>query len=222
MTTDVLPARWVLLASAGLACLLTGLAVWLWPSVPVFVPILLGVGLPPVVALAAGMRAWWQRVGVDLRLDQARAWSNELANEARELALRSEPVAAVPDPEPVRRAAWDAANITLFLGGQQAGGYSQPKMQSMISSDPWQAWSDFYAANPDGEPVLQRVPGKVGTRLAYRWTLPRVLFAIAQGELPTPPGPPPSVREFVPEKRAAEKAESSAGAVVEGVARPTN
>lgn len=90
MTTEYLPARWVMLASAGLACLLTGIAAWLWPEwvgAHLFVPVLLGLGLPPVVALTAGTARWWQRVGTDIRLDQARAWAQELANKARELEI---------------------------------------------------------------------------------------------------------------------------------------
>lgn len=50
MTTDYLPARWVLLASAGLACLLTGVAVWLapaWAAAHLMVPVRLGIGVTP-------------------------------------------------------------------------------------------------------------------------------------------------------------------------------
>lgn len=90
MTSDHLPARWVLLASAGLACLLTGLAAWWfpeWTGAHLFVPVLLGIGLPPVVALTAGMGLWWSSESVRVRLDQARAWAQELANQARELEI---------------------------------------------------------------------------------------------------------------------------------------
>lgn len=90
MTTDSLPARWVLLASAGLACLLTGLCAWWWPEwvgAHLFVPVLLGIGLPPVVALGAGLRLWWASESVRVRLDQVRAKTQELVNQARELEL---------------------------------------------------------------------------------------------------------------------------------------
>lgn len=221
----------VLLAGAGVGLLLVcavGVAVTLagWVlTVGVYLG-LFGAGLGGTVALDFGLTVVkdWRQSSVDLWLDGIRGEAQQLANQvtAAKLALEARLLEAdddVPNPEPARRAAWDAANITLFVGGDKAGGYSQAKMQSMISSDPWQAWSDFYAANPEAEPVLQRVPGKVGTKRSHRWPLTRIMFVIAQGELPTPPGPPPSVREFTPESRAAEKAESSAGAVVDSVAR---
>ena len=220
------PSAWLAGAGVGLflvaAC---GVVVTLggWAAPWQLYAALGGLGLGLTVATDFGLNVldWWRAATVAVRLDQARAWHQELANQARELELQAatgDPPAA-PDPEPVRRAAWDAANITLFVGGDKAGGYSQAKMQGMISSDPWQAWSDYYAASPDGDPVLQRVPGKVGTKLAYRWPLTRVLFAITRGELPTPPGPPPSVREFTPERRAAEKSESASEVVIENVGK---
>jgi len=125
---------------------------------------------------------------------------------------------APPSPEPVRRAGMTAAMVTFFVGGDKAGSYSQPKLARVIpSSDKWQELTDWYCAQPEGDPVLVRVAGRVGTRRAFRWTLERVLTALAAGDLPLPPGPPPTVNAWTGESKAAEKSENSAGAVVEGV-----
>jgi len=135
-----------------------------------------------------------------------------------------EPVVYAPpdDDEPAEPPEADVsvarkvATSRVFTAGAVLG-FSQPKLAGIISSDPWQVWTDFYTANPDGDPVLDRVRGNVGTMWRRTWNLDRVNAALLADVLPLPPGPPPTVRPFALESRARHSAESKSAAVVEGV-----
>jgi len=125
-------------------------------------------------------------------------------------------VAEVVAPEADVSVARKVATSRVFTAGAVLG-FSQPKLAGIISSDPWQVWTDFYTANPDGDPVLDRVRGNVGTMWRRTWNLDRVNAALLADVLPLPPGPPPTVRPFAMESRARHSAESKSAAVVEGV-----
>lgn len=214
----------VMLGAAGLGLVAYGLAAMVAPewahahqghllSVAGLVPFILAVG--------RGVRAY-QRLGVDIRLDNVRAWTGELANRAE--ALRQQAVEAIadtdddePDPEPSRRVAYTHALIRLFSAGDALGSFSQPKLARVIpSSDKWQELTDFYCEHPEGDPVLKRYAKNKGTDWHWNWTLERALLALATGELPLPPGPPPTINAYTPEKRAPEKPEKGSEVVVEG------
>ena len=161
MTTEALPARWVLLASAGLACLLLGLAAWWWPewaAVNFFVPVLLGLGLPPVVALGAGLGLWWASETTRLWLDKVRGEAQRLANVARAAELMVQAVILNTDddtPEPSPDAAHqreiEVAHWHIFFRRIVAAGMAY-------------GWGrDTLAGRAAGTHVLSQLGWNVGT-----------------------------------------------------------
>ncbi len=203
MTTDYLPARWVLLASAGLACLLLALTTWLapaWTAANFMVPLLLGVGLPPVVTLLAGLRLWWSSETTRLWLASVGGETQRLLNVAREAELKlAQQIAATDDDEPAKPHKATAAGVwNFFCAGDQLGFALDGLVECGVLSQPaWQRLKDFYLCWPEDGPPLRDRGGSVGTEWAPTWTLRKVGERLALGDLPLPLGAPPVVSVYV-------------------------
>lgn len=181
-------------------------------------------GLVLAVDLGMSLIVDWRRAHVDIRLDQARAWANELSNQAKDAELaRAElpPVITAPVPAPET---WKTPLIRWFRAGDHLGFGVRSLAPNIVSGPDWGKLTAFYCSEA-GWGVLQCRGGQAVTEWGEGWTLAAVLAEIERGALPCPPGPPLDVHVLLvdttqTEQKHAKKGKRGAGALtVDSTAR---
>lgn len=221
-------ALWVLLASAGLGSVTYSVADFInheWAATHLAPLMLGGGGFLPFVLLAGWATRQWQRLGVDISLDRARAKTNELANQARELELKA--ILAVSqtdddeDAPPTAHRATAVGVLRFFTGGNALGfAFDGLYAAGLLTQPTWQRLKDFYLCWPEESPVLIDRGGSAGTVWAPTWTLGKVSEQLALGEFPLPLGAPPAVSVYIPSQHnTKQNKKTQKTVVVEGVAR---
>ena len=168
----------------------------------------------------------WRQVHVDIRLDQARAWANELANQAKDAELELAQAAAAGGSEEAAPPKTTAVMVWRFFRAADALGFALDGLTAagVVTQPTWQRVKDFYLQWPADGPVLVDRGGNIGTVWAPTWTLGRVGDEIALGTLPLPPGAPPDVGVYVPSQyntqQSTKRSKRGAGALtVDSTAR---
>ena len=176
---------------------------------------LIGVGFGVGLSLMAVVDVWdwWRHSQTDIRLDQARAWASELANQERELRLAT-PVADAPEPAapPDDHGWYLAIEITLLAG--QVRGFTDSGLEPIMGSDARPKVQRFLMAR--GLLAL----GPAGYGWADGVTLADALRRLRVGDLsPYPDEPAPKVTPPV-QPATRRDARQHAAKVVDSTARP--
>lgn len=172
----------------GLARRIAGLDTgWEWALPLLMSGFASGLGVWLVVDQWLGVR---ERT-VQARLNEAKAWSDELRNQAQELLIQAAQLTPNAQPEQARHDQM-TEKIELFFRDGDAHGFTIDAMKGAVGSTTWARLTDFYCSDA-GNRVLRNAGGKIGTQWGWGWGLEDVLRSLALGVFPLPPGDVPEV-----------------------------